>query len=101
MFEQELESLLEKKWDQDQKDLIKRLTDNVIYYKKLLPKSLKQDVLLALEMCNILKTELEIYKQYCSCQFKKEDEKTTVNEDIVNEDIVNENTVNENTVNEQ
>jgi hypothetical protein len=98
MFEEELESLLEKKWDQDQKDLIKRLCDNVIYYKKLLPKSLKQDVLSALEMCNILKTELEIYKQYCNCQFKKEEEEKNIeDEETKNE---SEETKNESEVNE-
>lgn len=72
MFEKQLESLLEKKWDDDQRDLIKRLLDNLMYYKKLLPKSLKQDVFLALEMCNILKKELEIYRDVCKCICKEE-----------------------------
>ncbi len=71
MFEKELESLLEKKWDTDQKELIKRLFDNLMYYKKIIPKSLKQDVFSALEICNILKKELEIYKEMCNI-LKKE-----------------------------
>lgn len=76
MFEKELESLLEKKWDTDQKELIKRLFDNLMYYKKIIPKSLKQDIFSALEMCNILKKELEIYKELCKCiQEKSEEEK--------------------------
>jgi hypothetical protein len=72
MFEKQLESLLEKKWDNDQRDLIKRLLDNLMYYKKLLPKSLKQDIFLALEMCNTLKTELEIYRELCKCACQEE-----------------------------
>lgn len=67
MFEKELDDLLEKKWDSDQLELIKRLRGNLIYYKRLLPKSLKQDVCAALELCNILKKELELYKELCKC----------------------------------
>jgi hypothetical protein len=62
MFEQELENLLQKNWSDEERALIVRLMDNVMYYKKLIPKSLKHDIFEALKMCNILKMELEMYK---------------------------------------
>ena len=67
MFEQELETLLQKKWSDQERSLITRLMENVTYYKKLIPKSLKQDIVDALQMCNVLKTELEIYREKCKC----------------------------------
>ena len=67
MFEQELDCLLQKKWSDEEKILITRLMDNVAYYKKLIPKSLKQDIVNALQMCNVLKTELETYREKCKC----------------------------------
>ena len=45
--------------------------ENIIYYKKLIPKSLKQDIMNALQMCNVLKTELEIYRAKCNCLASK------------------------------
>lgn len=67
MFEQELDNLLQKNWSDEDRRLISLLMDNVIYYKKLIPKSLKQDIMNALQMCNVLKTELEIYRAKCNC----------------------------------
>jgi hypothetical protein len=72
MFEQELDLLLEKDWSDEQRVLIKRLMDNVAYYKKLLPKSLKQDVFEALQMCNTLKNELEYYKKLYKCNLNSQ-----------------------------
>lgn len=72
MFEQELDLLLQKNWSDEQRVLIKRLMDNVAYYKKLLPKSLKQDVFEALQMCNTLKNELEYYKALCKCNLNSQ-----------------------------
>lgn len=71
MFEQELEALLEKKWSDEERKLISGLMENVIYYKKLIPKSLKQDILNALQICNVLKNELEIYREKCKCLLEK------------------------------
>jgi len=62
MFEQELENLLQKNWSDEERALIVRLMDNVMYYKKLIPKSLKHDIFEALKMCNVLKMELEMYR---------------------------------------
>jgi len=67
MFEQELDNLLQKNWSDEERRLISLLMENVIYYKKLIPKSLKQDIMNALQMCNVLKTELEIYRAKCNC----------------------------------
>lgn len=67
MFEEELQNLLKKRWSDEERRLITSLTDNAIYYKKLIPKSFKQDILDALQMCNVLKNELEIYKEKCKC----------------------------------
>jgi hypothetical protein len=67
MFEEQLETLLQKEWSEEERILIKRLMDNVAYYKKLLPKTLKQDIFDALQMCNTLKNELEYYRTKCKC----------------------------------
>ena len=67
MFEEQLETLLQKEWSEEERILIKGLMDNVAYYKKLLPKTLKQDIFDALEMCNTLKNELEYYRTKCKC----------------------------------
>lgn len=72
MFEEELKILLEKTWSDEERNLIVRLTDNVMYYKKLLPKSLKQDILDALKMCNSLKIELDVYRNKILCEDKNE-----------------------------
>ena len=74
MFEQELENLLQKKWTDEERILISRLMENVTYYKKLIPKSLKQDIVNALQMCNVLKTELEIYREKYKCKEECEEE---------------------------
>ena len=42
MFEQELDNLLQKNWSDEERRLISLLMENIIYYKKLIPKSLKQ-----------------------------------------------------------
>lgn len=67
MFEAELENLLKKSWSDEERAMITRLMENVTYYKKLIPKSLKQDIVNALQMCNVLKDELEYYREICKC----------------------------------
>lgn len=62
MFEEEFEKLLEKEWNEEEKDVIKRIMDGLLFYKKLLPKTLKNDVMLALQLCIRLKDELEQLK---------------------------------------
>jgi len=70
MFEEELKLLLEKKWEEEQRELINKLMSNLTYYNKLLPKSLRKDITDALQMCNVLKMELEKYRELCKCQLK-------------------------------
>jgi hypothetical protein len=62
MFEEEMKKLLEKNWEEDEHKLISRILDNLNYYKRLMPKSLKLDIISALELCNKLKLELEELK---------------------------------------
>jgi hypothetical protein len=68
MFEAELDNLIQKKWSDEERAMITRLMENVTYYKKLIPKSLKQDIMNALQMCNVLKDELEYYREICKCK---------------------------------
>lgn len=67
MFEKELELLLSKNWEKHEMDMLNSLTSNLKYYKKLLPKSLKDELTSALRMCNELKLELENFRQKCKC----------------------------------
>jgi hypothetical protein len=83
MFEEQLETLLQKEWSEEERILIKRLMDNVAYYKKLLPKSLKQDIFDALQMCNTLKNELQYYRTICKCKLNS-DENCVDSEKCVN-----------------
>ena len=63
MFEEEMKRLLEKDWEEDEYTLINRLMENLVYYKRLVPKTLKSDIIAALEMCNRLKMELEVLRK--------------------------------------
>lgn len=63
MFEDEMKKLLDKKWDEEDHKLISRLLDNLVYYKRIMSKSLKTDIMSVLELCNKLKVELEELKE--------------------------------------
>lgn len=67
-MEQECDQLLQKNWTEEQKSLIKRILENVLYYKKILPKTLKNDIISALKMCNELKDELDELKNKCTTE---------------------------------
>ena len=56
-------ALLNHDWTSHEKNLIKRLTDSLLYYKYLLPKNLKVDIVAILEMANKLKHECTILTQ--------------------------------------
>ena len=71
MFEDELKLLLEKEWTEEEKTLITNLISTVTYFKRMLPKNFKQDILCALQMCNSLKIELDLYRKKCKCTFSK------------------------------
>lgn len=59
MIEEEFAKLLEKEWTEDEKAMIIRIRDGLLYYRKILPSSLKQDVVAALQLCNRLKHTIE------------------------------------------
>lgn len=67
MFEEELKLLLEKNWTEEEITMINKLLETLQYYKKLIPKSLKQEIVVALQMCNTLKTELDTFREKCKC----------------------------------
>jgi len=87
MFEEQLNLLLKKQWTEEELKLINRLTSNLGYYKKLIPKSLKQDITEALTMCNVLKVELESYKESCKCKSELENNLETVLENAVDKTL--------------
>ncbi|NBP02798.1 MAG: hypothetical protein EBU90_22310 [Proteobacteria bacterium] len=59
MIEEELARLLERQWTDEERAMINRIMDGLLYYKKLIPKALKNDVVAALQLCNRLKLQLE------------------------------------------
>ena len=58
-LEQEFAKLLEMTWENEDKIIIQKIIDGVMYYKRLLPKGLKTDIILALELCMKLKNKLD------------------------------------------
>lgn len=62
-MDEESNKLLEKEWSEEERTLITRVLKNVLYYKKIIPKSLKNDIISALKLCNQLKKELELLKK--------------------------------------
>jgi len=59
MLEEEFKKLLEKEWNPDEKELVIRIMDGLLYYKRFLPNNFKDDVLMAIQLCNKLKNELD------------------------------------------
>jgi hypothetical protein len=59
MIEEEFSKLLDKSWSDEDRLLISNIMNGVVYYKRLIPKSLKNDVICALQLCNNLKYQLE------------------------------------------
>lgn len=59
-------ALLNHEWTPDERVLIKRLVDSLLYYKYLIPKNLKSDVVAILDMANNIKHEYTILKNTSS-----------------------------------
>jgi hypothetical protein len=59
MIEEELKKLTEKPWSEEEKAIVQKLVDGFMYYKKLIPRTLKTDMITALQMCNNLKDKLD------------------------------------------
>lgn len=62
MIKEEFAKLLEKSWTEEEKVLILNIKESILYYKKLLPRTLETNVIAALKLCNSLKMELEQLK---------------------------------------
>jgi hypothetical protein len=56
-------ALLNHEWEPHEKDMIKRLVDSLLYYKYLIPKNLKSDVVAILDMANNIKHEYTVLKR--------------------------------------
>ena len=48
MFEEEVKSLLENEWSEEEKIMITNLISTVTYFKRMLPKTFKHDIISAL-----------------------------------------------------
>lgn len=63
----EAKKLLSLNWDEEKQLLIKKFLDNLIYYKKLIPKSLCLDVKEMIEMATNIKID---YDNLIECHSK-------------------------------
>ena len=62
MLDTDFDELLKKKWSENEYNMILRLKNNLKFYKKILPKTLKNDISFALKLCIQTKDELEKLK---------------------------------------
>ncbi|NBP00580.1 MAG: hypothetical protein EBU90_10730 [Proteobacteria bacterium] len=68
MLDTELDNLLKQSWSEEEMQQLQKLADCLKYYKKLMTKTLKTDLVIALEICNRLKIELEeLRKKQSAC----------------------------------
>ncbi|NBU34018.1 hypothetical protein EB118_03610 [bacterium] len=69
MFEDSLQVLKRQTWKDEELQLICKLEESLMYYRKLMSKTLKTDLSIAFEMCIRLKIELEDLKlQLTQCR---------------------------------
>lgn len=57
-----IELLLDKVWTPDETILLKKLADNLVYYKSLIPKALKIDIVAILQIANTIKSDYDDLK---------------------------------------
>lgn len=81
MIEEELSRLLERQWTDEERAMINRIMDGLLYYKKLIPKALKNDVVSALQLCNRLKLQLEELLNSAESRAAEAEATLNVNED--------------------
>ena len=55
----EADKLFSKEWLDHERALIKRMVDNMVAYKRLIPKCMKEDIKQLLVMANRIKTEYD------------------------------------------
>lgn len=60
---EEITKLLIQEWAQDEKPLITKALNNLVYYKSFIPKSIKNDIIDVLKMANNIKQEYTIIKK--------------------------------------
>ena len=60
---EEFKKLLEKEWDEDDKKIIEKIMEGLLYYKKILPSSFKTDVSDAIKLCNRLKDQIVLLEE--------------------------------------
>jgi hypothetical protein len=56
---EEFDQLLQREWTDEERQMIERIKEGILFYKRLIPKSLREDVIAALQLCNTLKQQLE------------------------------------------
>lgn len=59
MIEEHFQKLLEKEWEEEEKKIIEKIMEGLLYYKRILPSSFKNDVSEAIKLCNRLKEQIE------------------------------------------
>lgn len=64
-FEEELKKILEQKWNDEDKETIERVINSVLSYKRLMSKTLKDDVLKIINICIKVKKQLEECSEHC------------------------------------
>jgi hypothetical protein len=64
--------LLDKSWTEEEKVLIKKMIDNLNFYKSLIPKALKGDIIAIFDMANKIKDDYDILKEKEACETKCE-----------------------------
>lgn len=65
--------LLDKSWSEEEKILIKKMIDNLSFYKSLIPKALKSDIIAIFELANKIKDEYDILKATDACICKQKE----------------------------
>jgi hypothetical protein len=55
-----MDELLLKEWLECERELIKRMVENVVSYKRLIPKSIKDDIIALLQLANKIKSDFDL-----------------------------------------
>lgn len=87
----EAKNLLNHNWEEEERLLIQKVIDNLIYYKKFIPNSLKGDVQSILNMANKIKVDYDNLlnlKLTCTCKVEEE-----IIEEIIEEKTIQEETI--------
>lgn len=62
MLDEHFKELLNNNWSKDEIEIIDRIMKGLVFFKKLIPNSLKTDIVSAIKLCNELKSENEKLK---------------------------------------